>query len=588
MQLIPLLLALACAADTSGFRQSVDYTIEARLDEVTHVLAGRLRLDYGNRSPATLDTVWFHLHLNAFRPASAWARRELEQGSAAFQRLGPDEHAFERVRAVAVDGQAVEPVYPLAPDSTVMAVPLPRPLLPGEGIVVDMDWDARLSTLPRRQGRRGRHYDFAHWYPRVAVYDADGWHVRPLLPQGEFHGEFASYDVVMEVAADQVVGASGVPVEGDPGWESAATESAASAPRYRRDAYAPRPPRRLGMLAEAPAEGERRIRWRAEDVHHFAWSASPDFRYEGGAYGDVAVHVLLRDDASWAGGTAVRRTEAALAFYDTIFGAYAWPQITNLHRIERGGTEFPMLMMNGSPSVGLILHEVGHNYVQGIMANNEWRETWLDEGFVTFLVNWAHERSGRAVNWRDDLYAIRQFDRLGLSQPIGLEAAEFRDMETYAAMSYAKAALVFRMLHWLMGAERFEAALRLFYEENRLRHISEADLRAAVNAVSPEPLDWFFDQWIHTTATLDYRIGELSATQSAGGRWRARVEVIRQGDIWMPVDLRVNGVMIRLEDRAPRQLVELELDARPEFAVLDPDEILIDIDPTNNAARFPD
>ena len=587
MNLLPLLLALTVSGDTAGFRQAVDYTIELRLDEATHALAGRLRLDYGNRSPATLDTVWFHLHLNAFRPGSAWARRELERGSGAFQRLEPDQHAWERVGAVAVDGRSVDPVYPLAPDSTVMGVPLPRPLPPGESMVVDIDWGARLSTLPRRQGRRGRHHDFAHWYPRVAVYDADGWHVQPLLPQGEFHGEFASYDVVMDVAADQVVGATGVPVQGDPGWESAAT-AATPPPHYRRDAYPPRPLRPLGLLPGSPGEGERRIRWRAEDVHHFAWSASPDFRYEGGAYGDVAVHVLLRDDPSWASGTAVRRTEAALAFYDTIFGAYAWPQITNIHRIEGGGTEFPMLMMNGSPSVGLILHEVGHNYVQGIMANNEWRETWLDEGFVTFLVNWAHERSGRPVNWSRDLLVIRQYDRLGLSQPIGLEAAEFRDMETYGAMSYTRAALVFRMLHWLMGGEQFEAALRLFYEQNRLRHISEADLRAAVNAVSPEPLDWFFDQWIHTTETLDYRIGEVSATQLDDGRWRARVEVIREGGIRMPVDLRVNGFTMRIDDHSPRQVVELELDARPERAILDPDEILIDINPMNNAARFPD
>jgi hypothetical protein len=324
---------------------------------------------------------------------------------------------------------------------------------------------------------------------------------------------------------------------------------------------------------------------RAQDVHHFAWSASPDFVYEGGEYGDVAVHVLYRDDPAWAD-AAVTRTEAALAFFDTIFGPFAWPQITNLHRIEPGGTEFPMLMMNGSPSVGLILHEVGHNYVQGIMANNEWRETWLDEGFVSFLTNWAHERAGRPVNWLDDMHVIRQYDRLGLSQPIGLEAAEFRNMQTYSAMSYAKAALVFRMLHWLMGDDRFRAALRLFYEQNRLRHISEADLRRAVDAVHPTSLDWFFDQWIHTTGTLDYSIGDVASWQTDDGRWAARVEVIREGDIWMPVELRVNGSSRILHDRARRQLVHMELDSRPEIATLDPDEILIDIDTANNTRRF--
>lgn len=588
MSLIPLLLALGMHADTVHRPQQVDYVMEARLREADGVLSGRLRLHYRNHAAAALDTLWFHLHLNAFRPNSAWARRALEFGDAGFQGLGDEEHAFERVSGITVNGAAVEAVFPLAPDSTVMAVALPHALSPGDSLSVGLDWDARLATLPRRQGRRGRHYDFAHWYPRIAVYDHAGWQVRPLLPQGEFYGEFATYDVSLEVAADQVVGATGVPLEGDPGWERVAARREPR-PVYRRDVYGQPPAMRLGLLADEPTEGDRRIRWRAEDVHHFAWSTSPDFIYEGGAYGEVAVHVLYRPaDPTWGDGVAVARTEAALAFYDTIFGPYAWPQITNLHRIEGGGTEFPMLMMNGSPSVGLILHEVGHNYVQGILANNEWRETWLDEGFVSFLTNWAHERAGRPVDWDNDMAIVRQFDRLRVAEPIGLEAAEFTNMQTYSVMSYIKASLVLRMLHWLMGDDNFRVALRLFYEQNRLSHVTEADLRAAVNAVHPAPLDWFFDQWIHTTATLDYRLGELSAQQTDDGQWLASIEVIRDGDIWMPVDVQVNGATQRISGQERRQLVRLELDTRPDAVALDPDRILIDIDPSNNHKRFPD
>ena len=116
-----------------------------------------------------------------------------------------------------VDGAAVRPVYPGAPDSTVAAHPAARAARARGSVTVVMDWDARLSTLPRRQGRRGRHYDFAQWYPRIAVYDRTGGQDQPLLPQGEFYGEFARYDVTLDVAADQVIGATGVPVEGDPG-----------------------------------------------------------------------------------------------------------------------------------------------------------------------------------------------------------------------------------------------------------------------------------------------------------------------------------------------------------------------------------
>src|SRR5690606_31279869 len=134
--------------------------IEASLDEETDVLTGRARLKYVNRSEERLDTLWFHQHLNAFRPSSAWARRELEYGQRRFQDLGPDDHAFERFTAVTVDGRASSPVYPGAPDSTVVGIPLPAPLNPGDSVTVVMDWQARLSTTPRRQGRLGRHFDF--------------------------------------------------------------------------------------------------------------------------------------------------------------------------------------------------------------------------------------------------------------------------------------------------------------------------------------------------------------------------------------------------------------------------------------------
>jgi hypothetical protein len=579
--------AAALPADTARVQQRVEYRMEARLDERSAVLSGRLSLRYHNNAPAGIDTLWFHLHLNAFRPHSAWARRELQYGERRFQDLGPDEHAFERVSRLSVGGALVEPVFPGAPDSTVMAVPLPAALPPGAAADVHIDWDARLSTLPRRQGRRGRHYDFAQWYPRIAVYDDGGWQVQQLLPQGEFYGEFGSYDVTLEVAADQVLGATGVPVEGDPGW-AAASAVPGYEPDHRRHAYAPAEAERLGLLTDTPPPGRKHVRWRAEDVHHFAWSTSPDYVYEGGSYDDVAVHVLYQPgDTSWAHGVVVSRTVYALAFYDTVFGRYPWPQLTNVHRIEGGGTEFPMLIMNGSPSVGLILHEVGHNYVHGILANNEWREGWLDEGFASFLTNWAHELAGRPAGWARDLAAIRQLEREGRSQPIGLPGAEFRDPRSYGAMTYTKAALVFRMLHWLMGDEPFRAALRRYYADNMLRHVTEADLRAAVNAVHPTNLDWFFEQWIHTTGTLDYRIGELSAWQDDDGQWHARVEVIRDGESWMPVELRVDGESLLLTGRERRQVVVLAVERRPADAVLDPDEMLIDINPFNNRRAFP-
>jgi hypothetical protein len=580
--LLPLLLAIA-PVDTTRFQQGVAYQIEARLDEATDVLSGRARLGYTNNSPAALDTLYFHLHLNAFRPNSAWASRELEYGQRRFQDLGPDEHAFERLRAVEIDGREVVPVYPGAPDSTVVALPLPEPLAPGAAALVALEWDARLSTLPRRQGRRGRHYDFAQWYPRIAVFDRDGWQVQPLLPQGEFFGEFGTYDVTLEVMVDQVMGATGVPVNGDPGWQQAAAPDAVVAPMRSEHYGAVGPAEALGLLADAPPPDRRRVRWYAEDVIHFAWSTSPDYVYEGGEWRDVAVHVLYQRGAEEWPDSALRRTKVALEFFDTIFGTYPYPHVTNVHRIESGGTEFPMLIMNGSASQGLIVHEVGHIYAHGILANNEWRDGWLDEGLVSFLTNWFWEEQGRTAEevWAAEMDLIRQVERAGLSEPVAQPGADFSTFQMYQLMTYLKPSLIFRMLRWQLGEDTFRAGLRHYYAHHRFSHVREEDLRASFEAVSGEDLGWFFHQWLHTTATLDYSLGEVRTTQRADGRWLTRVEVRRDGEIRMPVDLRVGEHVQRVDSRERRHVVEVVTDSRPRVVELDPGDVLLDINPAN-------
>jgi len=585
MKIALLALLFAGQADTTYFQQDIAYRIEATLDESTDVLTARARFDYTNHSTTTLDSLYFHLELNAFRPNSAWAQREMEYGERRFQDLGPDDHAFERITAMHVGDVVVQPQYRGAPDSSVVAIALPQPLAPGASITMMIDWQTRLATLARRQGRRGRHHDFAQWYPRIAVFDHTGWATRPLLPQGEFYGEFGTFDVTLDVAADQVIGATGVPIEGDPGW--AAANAGSSEPRLERDAYDAPAAESLGLLQGQPAPGRKHVRWYAEDVHHFAWSTNPEYIYEGGRIGDIAVHVLYQPgDTAWDDGVAVEHTKNAIAFFSSVFGPYPWPQITNVHRIEGGGTEFPMMIMDGSASEGLIVHEIGHQWVHGIFGNNEWREGWLDEGFDSFLTNWYFEEQGAPPSmWANSLEGIRRMERAGQTQPIALESAEFRDPRTYSAMTYTKPSLVFRMLRDLVGEETFRRALRLFYEEKALQHVTERDLRNAFAAAAGEDLDWFFDQWIHTTATLDYRIGSAHVRQD-GNAWIARVEVVREGDAWMPVDLQVNGETRRLDSREPLQVVTFRLHERPAEAVLDPQNVLLDIQVENNRAAF--
>ena len=174
--------------DTIGYwQQRADYRIVATLDERQNAIHATGTLTYVNHSPDRLTELWIHQHLNAFRPGSRWSAVDEREGRTRFQKLQDPDYAYERFTAPpTVNGVAVRPEYPISPDSTVVRLALPRALAPGDSVVVNFAWDARLSTTPRRQGRRVRSYDFAQWYPKVAVYDRLGWHPNALVPAGEF------------------------------------------------------------------------------------------------------------------------------------------------------------------------------------------------------------------------------------------------------------------------------------------------------------------------------------------------------------------------------------------------------------------
>src|SRR3989441_11914912 len=206
---------LPLAADSSYWQQRVAYEIVASLDEASGVLSGNVRISYVNQSPDTLRDFYVHQYLNAFRPGSRWAAVDSAEGRERFQHMKDPDYAFERITQASLG----TPDYPNAPDSTVAHWRLPRPLAPGDSMDVTISWKARPSTLPRRQGRQGRRFDFAQWYPKVVVYDKYGWADHPLYPAGEVYGEFASYEVTPDLAAGQAIGATGGPIESDPGWE---------------------------------------------------------------------------------------------------------------------------------------------------------------------------------------------------------------------------------------------------------------------------------------------------------------------------------------------------------------------------------
>jgi Peptidase family M1 domain len=495
--------------------------------------------------------------------------------------------------------------YPDAPDSTVAHFTLPKPLRPGQSVSVTFAWEARPSTTFRRQGRRGRHWDLAQWYPKVAVYDRGGWQHNALVPSGELYGEFGDFRVALVLNEDQVVGATGVPVAGDPGWERA--KRGGTPALLQRSAYGPAG---AGALVPIAPAGMRTVVFEAKDVHHFAWTTDPEYRYEGGAYirpgprprattriwDTVGVHVLYRpgDDTTWGRGLVVQRTIDAIKWLEELYGPYAYPQMSAVHRLDGGGTEFPMMMHNGSPSFDLILHEAGHIWTYGILANNEWRSAWMDEGLTSYQSSWRlgdtpQERAAKALStdprWMAPAPTAADLQRrtrfITNAEALSTNSEVFRSFNSYNAMVYDRAEQMYGSLRDVMGDFYFRRLWQEYYQRWALKHVDRVAITKAAERVMGAPLGWFFDQWLDTVGEVQYTMKEVSTTQRKPNEWVTTARLVRIGAYRhpMPVGVRTatGWTFVRGDPLKDDQRVSVTTTEKPDLVRLDPMALTDDV-----------
>ncbi len=605
--LLPALLAAQtkfgsspASGDTLGYwQQRANYDITARLDESRQTIVATGTLKYTNNSPDVITEMYVHQYLNAFRPYSKWSDADEREGRTRFQLLEDPAYGFERFTSrPVVDGTPVTVNYPGSPDSTVAHFTLPRPLRPGQTISVSFAWEARPSTTLRRQGRKGRHYDLAQWYPKVAVYDKGGWQQNALVPAGELYGEFGDFRVALILPEDQVVGATGVPVAGDPGWERAKRGTAPIL--LQRNAYGPAGASSLVPIAPPSM---RTVVFEAKNVHHFAWTIDPEYRYEGGVYvrplprpqteyriwDTVGVHVLYRPtgDSTWGGGKVVQRTIDAMKWLESVYGPYAWPQISAVHRLDGSGTEFPMMMHNGSAENDLILHESGHMFTYGILANNEWRSAWMDEGLTSYQTSWAlgdtpQERAGKKLaedpRWMAPALTAAQLQRrerfISTAEQLSTNSEVFRSFGVYNAMVYDRAEQMYGSLRDVMGDFYFRRLWKEYYSRWALKHVDRVAMQKAAERIMGGPMGWFFDQWLETVGEVQYSLKEVTSTQRKPNEWVTTARLVRIGAYRhpMPVGVRTatGWAYGRGDPLKDDQRVSITTTEKPDLVRLDP------------------
>lgn len=583
------LLALCLAAlsgSTAGakeyFQQFVHYTINVRLDTKERKLTGSETIQYLNNSPDTLQRFYLHLYPNAYKDKdTAFMRDYRRRFNYSLANVPKKHRSHLNIFNVTIDGQSVSPDI----DDTIASMRLPKPLPPGGSMEIALDFEHKIRQHLGRAGYKGDHYDFAQWYPKVVVYDEHGFHPDKFMT-GEFYGEFGEFDVHIEVPENFVVAATGVLKDGDPGWSINPVDGDKA------------------KGAEKPDKNRSKtIHFHAEDVHDFAWNADPNFAVQDTTHAGIKIRSVFRkNNKAWKDST-LHHGIRTIDWLNERVGPYAYPEVNIVDALLGGGMEYPMLVMDGRASEGLVVHEVGHIYFYGILGNNERTEAWLDEGFTTFQTAWYEiEKYGphgitRDWNWYQRLtpqrtemerlrHAVFPLFRTGYGERIATRSEEFTG--AYYPMVYHKAALVLFALRYVVGEEPFSQILHEYYEQWQLKHVDEARFQEVCERVSGQDLDWFFEQWLHSKKNCDYKLAKLESTSNPDGEgYLTQVQIKRLGEIIMPLEVEFEfknrPVEKRRLDGRLRTIEEVfKFEEKPTRAAINPKNEIMDMNLADN------
>ena len=624
-----LVFLLALNVGTVGFAQTpkpifpvplsprlANYQIDVTLDPATKKLTGRETLTWRNPSDDVIRELRFHLYLNAFRDEKSTFMRESGgqlrgneiDRNAAGNSYGSVDIVSMKVRGgQALAYQFIQPDDGNKDDRTVIRVPLDKPVGPGETIVLDIRFRAKLPKIFARTGFSRDYFLVGQWFPKIGVYEPAGTRYRPVggaafrpavtgqwnchqfHADSEFYADYGVYDVNITTPTEYWVGATGL------------------------------------MTGEKPGPNNTKMtRWHAEDVVDFAWTASSHFQVVNGQWkrplgGAVQIELLMQPEHLHQAGRHMDAVKRALAYFDKHLGKYPFPNLTvvdpPLHGSGSAGMEYPTFITAGTawflpggarfPEL-VTVHEFGHQYFMQLLASNEFEEAWLDEGFNQYyegriMDEWYGPRSSQIdlfgfgmgdMESSRDGYVHRDNPAVGSSFGNTWQLPDGQ----YGVLTYSKSATWLRTLEGLVGRRVMDEIMQTYFIRWRFKHPNAKNFIAIVNEIVSKRLgskygsdmNWFFDQALYGDQVVDYQLRSIKNKQSTG-RQQSTVTVQRNADGQMPVDVRVhfdNGKEVTLfwDGKARQWTFTLTQKADVVWATVDPNQkIYMDTNLNNNS-----
>jgi hypothetical protein len=528
--------------------RNANYDIDVRLDHDARTLSGRETIRWRNISARPTSELRFHLYWNAWRNAeSTWLReRKMTRNYTAPPADGWGAMDVSAVRLREPSG-ATRDLTPhisfVAPDDgnrddrSVMAVPLGLNVEPNETVQVELVWTAKIPRPVARTGYIEDYYFIAQWFPKIGVLEDSGWNTHQFHAATEFYADFGVYDVRLTVPSPFIVGATG--------RQTSRTEN---------------------------SDGTTTHRYQEQDVHDFAWTASPDYidvkrTFTHATLPPVEIRLLLQPEHRGQEDRYFAAMEAELERYGEWFGAYPYGHATVVDpafQSQADGMEYPTFFTGRArlfPSRSrqtpemTLAHETGHQWWYAMVGSNEFEHAWMDEGINTYATarvideafpdnRWELRYFGGLVPWS---FPDIPYSRLDNDRMAGYRDNAEADIQstptfgywpsTASIMSYNKTALWLHTLERHLGWPVMQRILSTFFVRWQFRHPQPADFFRTVNEVSGQDLTWFFDQVYRGSNTFDYGVQDLSSERRDDGTSRTVVVARRYGEATFPVDV---------------------------------------------------
>ena len=527
MRLFTILLttiSVTALAQPDRWQQEADYTMEITMNVENHQFTGTQTLKYTNNSPDQLDRVFYHLFLNAFQPNSMMdvRSRNIEDPDRRVRdrisKLTPEEIGMLEPTSLKQNGQEVK--YEVV--GTILEVELNEPLAPGSVTTFDMTFKGQAPVQIRRTGRdnkEGIDYSMPQAYPKMVEYDYMGWHANPYVAR-EFYGVWGDYDVKITIDKDYVVAASGLIQNGNEvgyGYEDEGVKV-----------------KRKGKTLT--------YHFKAENVHDFMWAADRDYVHKKiQVPNGPEMHYFYQEDSittkSWP--ELIEVSPKFVTFMNERFGKYPYPVFYVIQGGD-GGMEYAMsTLVTGNRSVrslvGVTIHEMFHSWYQGVLGSNESLHAWMDEGFTSYgsAITGAYLRGEESSPLQRSFKGYYSLVESGKQEPLTTQSDHYHTNRAYGTGAYTMGSLVPEMLGYVMGDETFEKAFRTYFNTWKFKHPNPNDFKRIMEKESGMELDWFFNDWIETTKTLDYSVESVEeqddqtlVTLGNNGQRQMPVEVI--------------------------------------------------------------